>query len=191
MAIGAGVVMMKLKPKALWLAAALVFGTGLVAGVQWHRLHLFPFPQLHAWRYPPQGVLKSEKFVITRYTAGTPVYVDRLYYDAVGDDRLEGLFLVQIPRHYSDDIVIRADSSLTIYRFISDDNLNAPFESWTPTDIQVHVRGFSTAHTSVVKKDFSPGTLTLSPGGPVASCPILIEVHNFKAPAIGFEVQNQ
>jgi hypothetical protein len=183
--------MTRLKPKALWLLVALVFGAGLAAGVQWHRLRLFPFPQLHAWRYPPHGVLKSEKFVITRYTAGTPVYLDRPYYDTVGDERLEGLFLIQIPRHYSDDIVIRADSSLTIYRFLSDDNINTPFDSWTPTDIQVHVRGFSTAHTRVAKKDFAAGTITLNPGGPVASCPILVGVHNFRAPALGFEVLNQ
>jgi len=167
-----------------------VFGAGLVAGVQWNRLDLFPFPQLHAWKYPPEGVLKSEKFVITRYTAGTPVFLDRLYYDTVGDEKLEGLFLLQIPRHHSDDIVIEADSSLTIYRFISDDNLNTPFESWTPADIRIHVRGFTTAHTRVVKKDFTAGIITLSPGGPVASSPILIEVHDHTAPALGFEVLN-
>ncbi|MGW8181874.1 MAG: hypothetical protein ACWGQW_24360, partial [bacterium] len=103
----------------------------------------------------------------------------------------DGLFLIQIPRHYSDDIVIRADSSLTIYRLISDDNLNTPFENWESTDIKVHVRGFSTAHTRVVKKDFTAGIITLSAGGPVASCPILIEVHNLRTPALGFEVLNQ
>lgn len=183
--------MMKLRRKASWLMAALIFSAGLAAGIQWHRLHLFPFPQLQALRYPPHGVLRSEKFVVTRYTAGTPVYLDRLYYDTVGDERLDGLFLIQIPRHYSDDIVIRADSSLTIYRLISDDNLNTPFENWESTDIKVHVRGFSTAHTRVVKKDFTAGIITLSAGGPVASCPILIEVHNLRTPALGFEVLNQ
>jgi hypothetical protein len=167
-----------------------VFGAGLVTGVQWHRLRLFPFPQLHAWKYPPEGVRTSEKFVITRYTAGTSVFLDRLYFDTVGDERLEGLFLLQIPRHHSDNIVIKADKSLTIYRFISDDNLNAAFESWTPSDIPIHVRGFSTAHTRVVKKDFAAGIITLSPGGPVASSPILIEVHDYAAPALGFEVLN-
>ena len=165
---------MRLKPKSLLLIGLLVFGAGLVSGVQWHRLDLYPFPQLRAWKYPPHGVLKSERFVITRYTAGTPVFQDRQYYDTVGDERLEGLFLLQIPRHCSDDIVIKADSSLTIYRFISDDNLNTPFESWAPTDIRIHVRGFSTAHTRVVKKDFAAGMITLSPGGPVSASPILI-----------------
>lgn len=167
-----------------------MFGAGLVTGVQWHRLRLFPFPQLHAWRYPPEGVVKSEKFVITRYTAETPVFLDRLYFDTVGDDRLEGLFLIQIPRHHSDSIVIKAERSLTIYRFISDDNLNTAFERWTPSDIPIHVRGFSTAHTRVVKKDFTAGIITLSPGGPVASSPILIEVRDYTAPALGFEVLN-
>lgn len=175
----------------LLLITASVFGAGVVTGVQWHRLDLFPFPQIRAYRYPPDGVLKSEKFVITRYTAGTPVFVDRGYYDLVGDQRLEGLFLLQIPRHYSQDIVIKADSSLTIYRLISDDNINTPFESWKPTDIRINVRGFTTTHTRVVKKDFDPGMITLSPGGPVAASPILIEVHNYSAPALGFEVQQE
>jgi hypothetical protein len=169
---------------------ALVFGGGMVTGVQWHRLRLFPFPELHAWKYPPEGVVKSEKPVVTRYSAETPLFLDRPYYDTVGDERLEGLFLIQIPRHHADSIVINAERSLTIYRLISDDNLNTAFESWTPSDIRVHVRGYSTAHTRVVKKDFAAGTITLSSGGPVASSPILIEVHDLAVPALGFEVLN-
>lgn len=179
---------MRLKLGRLLLIGALVFGAGLVTGVQWHRLRLFPFPELHAWKYPPEGVVKSEKPVVTRYSAETPLFLDRQYYDTVGDERLEGLFLIQIPRHHSDSITIEAEKSLTIYRFISDDNLNTAFESWTPTDIRIHVRGFSTAHTRVVKKDFAAGIVTLSPGGPVASSPILVEVHDYVVPAPGFAV---
>lgn len=182
--------MMRLKPKTLWVLGVFVFGAGMLAGVQWHRHHLFPYPQIQAWLYPPHGVLKSEKFIVTTYTAGTAVFLDRQYYDGVGDDRLNGLLLLQIPRHYKHDINIRADSSLTIYRFISDENDNTPFESWTPTDIPISVRGFTTIHTRVVKKDFSSGMITLSPGGPIAASPILIEVHNYAAPALGFEVIN-
>lgn len=167
-----------------------MFGAGLVTGVQWHRLRLFPFPQLHAWKYPPEGVRKSEKFVITRYSAETPVFLDRLYFDTVGDERLEGLFLLQIPRHHSDNIVIKANRSLTVYRFISDDNVNTAFESWTPSDIPINVQGYSTKHTRVVKKGFAAGMITLSPGGPVAASPVLIKVHDHTAPALGFEVLN-
>jgi hypothetical protein len=181
---------MRLKLGPLLLIGALVFSAGMVTGVQWYRLRLFPFPQLHVWKYPPEGVQKSDKFVITRYTAETPVFLDRLYFDTVGDERLEGLFLIQIPRHHSDDITIKADRPLTVYRFISDDNDNAAFESWTPLDIPINVQGFSTKHTRVVKKDFPAGEATLSPGGPVASSPILIEVHDYTAPALGFEVLN-
>jgi hypothetical protein len=181
---------MRLRLGSLLLVGALVFGAGLVTGVQWHRLRLFPFPQLHAWKYPPEGVRKSEKFVVTRYTAGTSVFLDRLYFDTVGDERLDGLFLVQIPRHHADDIVIKADSRLTVYRFISDDNVNTEFESWTPTDIPINVQGYSTRHTRVVKKDFAAGVITLSPGGPVAASPILIEAHEYTAPALVFEVLN-
>ena len=41
-----------------------------------------------------------------------------------------------------------------------------------------------------MKKDFAAGVITLSPGGPVAASPILIEAHEYTAPALVFEVLN-
>ena len=41
------------------------------------------------------------------------------------------------------------------------------------TDIKVLVAGHSTSHVQVLKKRFRPGIITLSPGGPYASSPIL------------------
>lgn len=179
---------MKSKPRLL-LLIFFVFIAGLIIGAQWYRLYLFPLPQLHDLRYPPEvRVPLSEKMIITRYTAGTSVFLDRLYFDSIGDQRLEGLFLVQIPRHYKDNIIIKADAAVTIYRFISDDNINTDFDSWTTTDIPINVRGFTTTHTRVVKKDFPAGIITLVPGGPVAASPILIKVHDYTAPPFEFEV---
>jgi hypothetical protein len=129
--------------------------------------------------------------IITRYTAKTPVFVDRQYFDSIGDERLEGLFIVQIPRHYSDNIIINAHRALTIYRFITEDNNNTPFDSWKSSDIPINVRGWSTTHTRIVTKDFPAGIITLHPGGPVASSPILIKVHNYKMPSLEFEVLDQ
>ncbi len=184
---------MKFKPRPFLkigffgLIAGLVIGA--VFGAQWYRLDLFPFPQLRDWKHPPEArVLLSEKLIITRYTAETAVFLDRQYYDSIGDERLEGLFLVQLPRHYSDNIIIEAYRPITIYRFISDDNNNTHFDSWTSSDIPIDVRGWSTTHTHVVKKDFPAGIITLNPGGPVASSPILIEVPNYTAPSLEFEV---
>lgn len=182
---------MKIKLRLL-LIGFLLFSAGLIIGAQWYRLYLFPFPQLNNWKYPPESrVYLSEKMIITKYTAKIPVFLDRLYFDSIGDERLEGLYLIQIPRHYSDNITIKAQSAVTIYRFISNDNLNTPFDSWTSTDIPIDVRGWTTTHTHVVKKDFSAGIITLDPGGPVASCPILIKVHNHESLSPEFEVLNQ
>lgn len=184
---------MKFRPRALLLMGFLVLSAGLligaVIGAQWYRLYLFPFPQLHEWRYPPEvRVPLSEKMLITRYTAGTPVYLDRQYFDTIGDERLEGLFLVQIPRHRLDNVVIEAHRPVAIYRFISDDNINTDFDSWTSSDIPIKVRGHSTTFTGVVEKDFPAGIITLHPGGPVASSPILIKVRNYTAPPLAFEL---
>lgn len=166
-----------------------VFAAGLAIGAQWYRLYLFPFPQLHELRYPPEvRVPMSEKITVVRYAEKTPVFLDRQYFDTIGDERLEGLFLVQIPRHHSENIVIEAQRPLTIYRLISDDNDNTPFDSWTPSDIPVNVRGFSTTHTRVVEKDYPAGLITLNPGGDVAASPILIRVHDYTAPPLAFEV---
>ena len=184
---------MKLKPRLLFLIGFFLFSAGLVIGlpigVQWFRLNLFPFPQIHEWRYPPEvRVPKSEKMIITKYSAGTSVFQDREYFDTIGDERLEGLYLVQIPRHYSQTVTIDAHTPVTIYRFISDDNVNTDFDSWTSSDIPIKVRGFTTTHTHVVTKDFPAGRISLPPGGPIASSPILIKVQNDTAPPLEFEV---
>ena len=120
---------MKSKPRPLLrigffgLLAGLVIGA--LMGAQWYRLDLFPFPQLRDLKHPPEArVLLSEKMIITSYTAETAVFLDRQYFDSIGDERLEDLFLVQIPRHHSDNIIIEAYRPITVYRFISDDNDN-------------------------------------------------------------------
>ena len=167
----------------------LCFLFGVVVGAQWHSLYLFPFPQLHDWKNSQKvPVPSSRKIVVTKYTAKTPVFLDRLYFDLIGDKRLEGLFLVQISRHQSDNININAYKAITIYRFITDDNTNTYVDSWTSSDIPIYVRGHSTNLTRVVKKDFPAGKITLHPGGPVASSPILIKVHDYTESPMEFEV---
>ena len=183
---------MKFRPRQLLVIGFFVFSAGLVIGAQWYRLYLFPFPQLNNWKYPPEErVYLSKKMIIARYTVKIPVFVDRQYFDSIGDERLEDLFLVQIPRHHLDNIIIKARRAITIYRFITDDNINTHFDSWTSTDIPIRVRGWSTTHTRVVKKNFPAGIITLRPGGPVASSPILIKILNYTPPSLEFEVLNQ
>jgi len=182
---------MKTNPRRLIVIGLLIFGAGLVIGAQWFRMDIFPIPQLHDLLIPPEKrVPLSDKMLSIRYTAKTPVFLDRLYFDTVGDERLEGLSLVQIPRHHSEDVVIEAHKPATVYRIISEDNDNTPFDGWTTTDIPVNVEGYTTTHTRVIKKDFPAGVITLNPGGPVASSPILIEVHGHThaEPTLEFEV---
>lgn len=173
----------------LLLGAGLVMGS--VLGALWYRLELFPYQQLREWTNPPEErVPLSKKMIITRYTAQTPVFSDRQYFDTIGDERLEGLYLLQVPRHYAEQIMIEAHSPVTVYRFVSDDNVNTAFESWTDTDIPISVRGNTTTHTRVVKKDFPAGTFALEPGGPIAASPVLIELGD-TAPAPDIEVLDQ
>jgi hypothetical protein len=182
---------MKIRLRLLLPIVLFVFVAGLVIGAQWFRLDLFPIPQLHDLIIPPETRVPLDPNMITlKYTAKTPVFLDKLYYDTIGDERLEGLSLVQIPRHHSENVVIDAYGPSTIYRFISEDNDNTDFDSWTPSDIPIHVRGFTTTHTRVVKKDFPAGIITLVPGGPIASSPILIKVHDYTStePTFEFEV---
>ena len=179
----------------LLLIGVLLLGAGLVAGsvfgVLWYRLELFPYQQLREWTNPPEErVPLSKKMVIATYTAQTPVFSDRQYFDTIGDERLEGLYLVQVPRHYAEQIMIEVRGPATVYRFVSDDNVNTAFESWTATDIPINVQGHTTTHTRVVKKDFPAGTLRLEPGGPIAASPVLIELGD-SAPAPGIEILDQ
>jgi len=181
---------MKIKLRFFLPLLILVFGVGSVVGAIWFRFDIFPIPQLHDLIIPPETRVPLDPNMVTlKYTARTPVFLDKLYYDTVGDERLEGLSLLQIPRHHSEDVIIDVDGPSTIYRFISEDNDNTDFASWTPSDIPIHVRGYTTTHTRVVENDFPAGIITLKPGGPIASSPILIKVHDFTPTESTFEFE--
>jgi hypothetical protein len=171
---------------------------GLIIGAQWHRLFIFPFPQLHEWKSGKEingqpYVELSNKLVITTYSKHTPVFLDRLYFDSISDNRLEGLYLVQIPRHYNDNIRIKPSKDLIIYRAISNNNNNFHYDNnnWDSSDIQTNIKGSSTSHTKVVKKLFPANNLIdLIPGGPIASDPIFIMVKDHLTPSLKFKILN-
>jgi len=167
---------------------------GLIIGAQWHRLFIFPFPQLHEWKSGEEPYVElSNKLVITIYSKHTPVFLDRLYFDSISDNRLEGLYLVQIPRHYHDNIRIKSSKDLIIYRAISDNNNNLYYfnNNWKSSDIQIKVQGFTTSHTKVIKKLFPANNLIdLIPGGPIASDPIFIMVKDYVTPSLKFKILN-
>jgi hypothetical protein len=114
--------------------------------------------------------------LVARYTAGTRLFIDAPYYDQIGDKRFEGLFLVQIPRHHKEVIVVKAKKPLTVYRLLSVSNDNGVFMTYEETEINVKIVGEGSVNTKVVKKSFPEGTISLAPGGPLSAAPILISI---------------
>ena len=113
--------------------------------------------------------------ILTPYSAGTPLFSDRTYYDSIGDVMLESSYLLQIPRHLTFPVEIEVHRPVKIYRFLTDANDNSVFSDWDLTDIRVNVIGSSCKHTTVVSKVFDRGKLTIANGGPTAASPILIQ----------------
>ena len=165
---------------------------GIVIGmVLYKKRGSLPFYQYYNQYFNPNTsvILTSYKknIMVAKYSVGNPLFIDRSYYDQIGDKRLEGLFLVQIARHYQGMIAIQAERPLVIYRIISESNENSIFDEYEKTDIKVKVVGGSSEHTKVVKKKFPAGPISLAAGGPVASSPILISVAE-PLPELGFRV---
>ena len=168
-----------------------IFSIGLIIGAQWHRLFIFPFPQLQEWKSEGVNVELSDKLVTTIYSTHTPIFLDRLYFDSIGDKRLEGLHLVQIPRHYDENIRIKSSKDLIIYRAISDNNNNLHYDNWDLSDIQINIEGLSTSHKKLIKKLFPANNLIeLIPGGPIASDPIFVMVKDYVTPSLQFKILN-
>ena len=159
------------------------FLVGFISGVFWYRQDLAPRPFIRAiYRNTLKDINKDgfrinkdyEKLNLTysKYTNGVPLFLDRPYIDTVADEKLEGLFLIQITRHETKDIILETDSAITIYRIIPNKN-DGLKKIYQITDIPVIIAGSSTTHLRVVKANFPEGKIILSPGGPIASSPIL------------------
>ena len=104
----------------------------------------------------------------------TPLYSDRPYVNDLVGGQFDSTRLVQLPRHQMSALTVECKSSCTVYRFLCEENDNTRFSDWETTGIRIHVpRGAGTL-TSVISKDFGPGTYKLSSGGPRTSSPILV-----------------
>lgn len=115
-------------------------------------------------------------FSIKKYEPGEPLFSNRPYYDHIKDERLNGLFLIKIPRHLSFDIVLKLLNDTTVYRAICDNN-RKDFNAWTKTDIILALGGQSCNNLKIVKKVFQKGTHFLKPGGDLTSSPVFLEIH--------------
>jgi hypothetical protein len=148
---------------------------------------------LLATRQVPKGdIVNSYKKIViaSNYTVGNPLFIDRTYFDQIGDKRLEGLFQILMQRHQKGVVVINAKKDLIVYRLVSLNNNNQVFDDYEETDIKVKVVGLGSDHTKVLKKKFPAGVITLFPGGPTSASPILISVTGDAVPEFGFEISS-
>lgn len=156
----------------------IIFTSGIFIGMLLYKNKWFPTPLLVSikryFKPPTPPIYDHIDMIITQYTKGMPLFSDRTYHDTIGDKALESLYLIQIPRHRKFPIEFESSTPIEVLRLVSDANDNQIFEDWEKSDIKVYVKGASCIHTGVVTKTFEPGKITLSPGGPVASSPILI-----------------
>ena len=162
---------------------------GIVLGVIWYKYDFQPRPFISNFYRGDYEKLNNSNYKInnwdeaqltfSKYKEGVPLFLDRPYSDAVGDGRLEELYLIQINRHEKRNISIRINSPITIYRFVSSSNSGLKHK-YAKTNIKVKVAGGSTNHINVVKKSFKPGNIILSPGGPISSSPILFSLESIK-----------
>ncbi len=162
-------------------------------GALWRHYFLFPFPQLKrlktSWSSAaPLPGPPPDNVIITKYKAGVPLYSDRNYVDYLGDARLDGLILVQISRHRTEDIHLKSEHPVQVFRLLTRKNDNKMFSSWDPVPIKVKVLGYSCALTWVVSKSFPKGLISLKAGGPRAASPILLKLQGVETPIMGIEV---
>ena len=172
-----------------------VFLLGIIlGGVIHNNRHYFtrPFKKLSTEEAKKFNILNfyNKSILISRYTRGSPLWIDRSYFDQIGDKRLEGLFLILTKRHRQDLVMINGINPLTVYRLVSESNNNNIFEGYEETDIRVLVVGASSVHTKVIKKTFPKGIISLAPGGPTSSSPILILVEGESLHDLGFRIIN-
>lgn len=176
----------------------------IIIGAIYHRLQLFPLSMLKNVYYKlkdeyPQtfGTLlyrieeirdnpiyvshnNRAKFVkIYNYKNGINIWSDRLYYDQSLNTEMDGLILIQIPRHHDELIRINTNEPLTVYRPLCSNNDNNYYVNWFNEDIEMRIIGKSCVNHKVVSNKYDDSTIILPPGGPFASDPIFIKPSSY------------
>ena len=135
---------------------------GILIGLIWYRYRLPPllfFKKTYIentnFKKNIDSITSYEDAQLTysKYTHGVPLFLDRSYSDALGDKRLEGLYLIQINRHENKNIIINTKLPITIYRLVPKENAGLT-HSYEKTNINVMVEGLSINHVQVLKKTF-------------------------------------
>jgi len=115
-----------------------------------------------------------EKIFIKKYFPGLNIYSDRHYSNHRNDEKLKELYLVQIPRHYKDQIYLNVFNEVIVYRALCAKNNNDEYANWEKENYKLAIIGSSCAHTEMIKKKFKKGIIKINPGGPISSNPIFV-----------------
>ena len=159
-------------------------------GFKWHSHNLWPLDlvrkQLYKEIYLPQ---EYKDKILVKYSSGIPLFTDRTYYDSIGDPRLDGLILLQIPRHLKEsEVRLNVSQDIVVYRMIISEKDLQIFDDYNRTDIKVNVQSIKHVHTEIISKSFLKGNIVLKTGVRYSSAPILIKA---KDSDIQIEIQNQ
>ena len=158
-----------------------------------HRSQVFPYQIIKFFkqtlfhpRYANYDKIKNEyknwnklnpnfkEIFIKKYYPGLNIFSNRHYYNHRNDEKLKGLYLVQIPRHYSNDIFLNIFNEIIIYRVLCEKNNNEEYTNWEKANYKLAIIGSSCVHADVVKKKFQKGINKITAGGPISSNPIFI-----------------
>ena len=115
----------------------------------------------------------KEVFIIGYYP-GLNIFSNRHYFNHRNDEKLKGLYLIQIPRHYSKDIYLNAFNEIIIYRVLCKKNNNKRYINWEKENYKLEIIGSTCVHTDVIKKKYKENIIKIAAGGPISSDPIFI-----------------
>jgi hypothetical protein len=105
----------------------------------------------------------------------TPLYLDRPYVNREPKGALEGLQVVQLPRHLRFEVLLEVAAPTRVMRLLCDRNDAATLTGGEPVaGLSLRVEGRSCVFTRAAARRVSAGEHRLPPGGPVAAAPILV-----------------
>ena len=111
---------------------------------------------------------------IKKYYSGLSPWSDRNYFNKKNDEKLKDLYLIQIPRHYKDDIYLKVTDEVIIFRVLCKKNNNTEYINWERENYELEIIGTTCVHTNIVKKKFKKRVIKITAGGPISSDPIFI-----------------
>ena len=158
-----------------WLLvfSCLFFGLGF----KFHSNNLYLLDLIRSWLYTEIHLPDEYKNkILVKYSCGIPLFIDRIYYDSACDKRLDGLVLLQIPRHLQEKTInLHTNNNIIVYRMMLRDDM---LHGYDKTDIKVNVQSINKVHVDVISKHFPKGFINLKVGGKFSSSPILIKKYN-------------